>query len=429
VTDDIDRLRAAGRAFRVAGAHAPAPAATPARSAGPALVPATPPRRPSRLVLVPALATLVVVAGVAVGLGYGLRHAGPGGSGGLAAGGDDPTADPVVTPAAVPADPSADPSPALSPAGPIWLPPHATTTRDGLAAGVLVVPPGVTIDVRDEDGAALADPLTHYTYWAALGDGDLVTVPHVVVYGDFQGPFCALAGPEIDPVVGEYADAGRIALEYQDLSFLDNLYGNDSSFRAAQAVACADDVGLFREVHAAILAGQPAEEGAGFGDEFLRSDVILGALAGVADVDTGALLERYQACYDSGQAADFVTQVGQTSLAAAVAAVEVDGVPVHLPSDPAAIGPAVREAIEAALARHSAAGTEPSSAVASPGAELVAVPDVVGKSREEAEAILREAGFDVTVDVVYDLVGIVAEQNPAQDTPVPAGTTVTIRVI
>ncbi|MDG4822239.1 Stk1 family PASTA domain-containing Ser/Thr kinase [Asanoa sp. WMMD1127] len=65
--------------------------------------------------------------------------------------------------------------------------------------------------------------------------------------------------------------------------------------------------------------------------------------------------------------------------------------------------------------------------------ELTSVPNVVGKSREVAEALLREKGFDVNVEegrVVRDenLANLVTDQDPNGDVEKKKGTTVTIEV-
>jgi eukaryotic-like serine/threonine-protein kinase len=67
----------------------------------------------------------------------------------------------------------------------------------------------------------------------------------------------------------------------------------------------------------------------------------------------------------------------------------------------------------------------------SAGPGQVSVPTVAGQSREEAEAALREAGLDVTVEEVFsDTVdsGQVVDTSPAAGTLVERGTAVTLRV-
>jgi beta-lactam-binding protein with PASTA domain len=60
------------------------------------------------------------------------------------------------------------------------------------------------------------------------------------------------------------------------------------------------------------------------------------------------------------------------------------------------------------------------------------VPNVVGQSRENGEAALRNAGFEVVVEETETpdplQENLVLDQNPAGDTPAEPGSTVTIVV-
>ena len=63
--------------------------------------------------------------------------------------------------------------------------------------------------------------------------------------------------------------------------------------------------------------------------------------------------------------------------------------------------------------------------------EGVQVPSVTGKSKEEAESILKKAGFVVTVTQSYDSdvqSGYVISQSPEADSKAPEGSSITIRV-
>ena len=63
--------------------------------------------------------------------------------------------------------------------------------------------------------------------------------------------------------------------------------------------------------------------------------------------------------------------------------------------------------------------------------EGVQVPSVTGKSKEEAESILKKAGFVVTVTQSYDSAvqsGYVISQSPEADSKAPEGSSITIRV-
>ncbi|MHB8275990.1 MAG: DsbA family protein, partial [Dermatophilaceae bacterium] len=90
--------------------------------------------------------------------------------------------------------------------------------------------------------------------------------PTLDLYEDFQCPVCGQFEKAMGPSIASMAKAGEIKLVVHTLSFLDTNLKNDSSSRSANAVACAADAGRFLEYHAAVFAGQPTQEGAGYTD-------------------------------------------------------------------------------------------------------------------------------------------------------------------
>lgn len=140
--------------------------------------------------------------------------------------------------------------------------------------------------------------------------------PHLVVYSDFQCPWCARyhenLGAEFDRLVA----AGEITMEHRALFSLGEQLGNDSSTRAAEAAACADLPGVdrFPQALSALYAAQPVKEGDGFSAQTLREKVP--AAAGIK----GAALNGYQRCLDDRAMLGFVQAVdtaGRVSLRAA----------------------------------------------------------------------------------------------------------------
>ena len=108
------------------------------------------------------------------------------------------------------------------------------------------------------------------------------------------------------PQIRTLADAGQIKLVYHMMSFLDANLGNDSSTRAANAAACAADAGKFLQYHAAVFAGQPTQEGAGYTNAQLTQ---FAKTAGI----TGSALTTWQQCATSAQHAQYVTDVETAS--------------------------------------------------------------------------------------------------------------------
>ncbi|MBK5249439.1 MAG: thioredoxin domain-containing protein [Actinomycetales bacterium] len=71
----------------------------------------------------------------------------------------------------------------------------------------------------------------------------------LVVYSDYQCPFCALWVQDSQPTVMEYVAAGDLRIEWRDV----NVYGPDST-RAAQAAYAAGLQGKFWEYHDSLFA-------------------------------------------------------------------------------------------------------------------------------------------------------------------------------
>jgi protein-disulfide isomerase len=126
--------------------------------------------------------------------------------------------------------------------------------------------------------------------------------PTMDAFEDFQCPTCGELERALGPEIRTLADSGQIKLVYHMMSFLDANLGNDSSTRAANAAACAADAGKFLQYHAAVFAGQPTKEGAGY------TDVQLTQFAQTAGI-TGTALTTWQSCATSAQHAKYVTDV------------------------------------------------------------------------------------------------------------------------
>lgn len=149
-------------------------------------------------------------------------------------------------------------------------------------------PVGVT---GGEGGGIVANPATAKS-----------NAPTLDLYEDFQCPTCGALENAMGPAMASMAKAGDIKLVIHTLSFLDDNLKNDSSKRAANAVACAADAGRFLEYHAAVFAAQPAQEGAGYTDAQLTQ---FAAQAGI----TGPALTTWQRCTTSGQHSQYVAAV------------------------------------------------------------------------------------------------------------------------
>lgn len=143
---------------------------------------------------------------------------------------------------------------------------------------------------------------------AAMGAGIVVnpgapsTVPTMDLYEDFQCPVCGRFEQLYGPQVTQLAAQNRVKLVVHMLSFLDDKLRNNSSNRAANAAACAADAGRFFPFHAAVFAGQPTQEGAGY------TDAQLAGFAQTAGI-TGPALQTWQSCYSAKRHNQYVASV------------------------------------------------------------------------------------------------------------------------
>jgi protein-disulfide isomerase len=166
------------------------------------------------------------------------------------------------------------------------------------------------------------------------------SAPLLVVYQDYQCPWCAYFDSVFSPTVRQAIAQNNVRVEYHTMNFLDQR--NDpasataeSSTRAAMGAVCADFAGVYDAYHDLVYANQPDTEGDGFTDELLRDQ--LPAQAGLS----GNALTSFQQCYDSGSARDFVVYTNAMAQQAGVKGTPtymLDGVQLNLdPNDPSSL--------------------------------------------------------------------------------------------
>ncbi|WP_436787345.1 DsbA family protein [Yinghuangia sp. YIM S10712] len=91
--------------------------------------------------------------------------------------------------------------------------------------------------------------------------------PVLTIYEDFRCPICHQVEETLGPTMQQMADAGQIRLDFHIASFLDRNLGGNGSKYAANAAACAQDVGKFKAYHDVLYANQPDESSDRFGDK------------------------------------------------------------------------------------------------------------------------------------------------------------------
>ncbi|MFG2355814.1 DsbA family protein [Streptomyces sp. NPDC048521] len=122
----------------------------------------------------------------------------------------------------------------------------------------------------------------------------------LTVWEDFRCPACQAFEMAYRPTLHELADAGKLRIEYHLVRLIDGNLGGSGSLRAANAAACAQDAGKFRDYHDVLYANQPKETDDAFGN-----DAKLIELAGkVKGLDTPA----FQKCVKDGTHNSWVTK-------------------------------------------------------------------------------------------------------------------------
>jgi protein-disulfide isomerase len=129
----------------------------------------------------------------------------------------------------------------------------------------------------------------------------------LVEYSDFQCPFCAQVVPTLKRVQQTYGDKVRIVWKNFPLTAI-----HPQAFGAAQAGRCAQEQGMFWELHDVLFANQQALQ-----PEALKTHAL------AAGLDPAA----FDACLDSGQHADAVQ--AQMDIAMALGVVSTPAVFVN----------------------------------------------------------------------------------------------------
>lgn len=143
------------------------------------------------------------------------------------------------------------------------------------ASGPAVAPSGV----RGKD--ALAIPVGP--------DGARSTL---AVWEDFRCPACKVFEVTYRPVLHELTEAGKLQVKYHLATLIDDNVGGHGSHRAANAAACAQDAGKFRQYHDVLYDNQPDETV----DDFGNNDKLIQLAGKVPGLDTPA----FRGCVTNG---------------------------------------------------------------------------------------------------------------------------------
>ncbi|MFF3398406.1 DsbA family protein [Streptomyces sp. NPDC002659] len=114
----------------------------------------------------------------------------------------------------------------------------------------------------------------------------------LTVWEDFRCPVCAQFENAFRDTIHDLEATGQVKVQYHLATIIDGNLGGSGSLRAANAAACAQDVGKFDAYHDVLYQNQPPETQDGFGE---NSRLI--ELAGkVEGLDTPA----FRSCVEDG---------------------------------------------------------------------------------------------------------------------------------
>ncbi|MEV0188624.1 DsbA family protein [Kitasatospora purpeofusca] len=143
-----------------------------------------------------------------------------------------------------------------------------------------------------------------------IGDKNLVipvgsdNSPAVLtVYEDPRCPACGTFEREFSSTISQLEDAGKIYTNYHIVSFIDRAVQGKGSRYGANALACAQDAGHFRDYHDVLYRNQPDETSDAFGDK--ATLISLGKQ--VNGLDTPA----FEACVNNSTYSGWVSAVQQ----------------------------------------------------------------------------------------------------------------------
>ncbi|MEW2619666.1 thioredoxin domain-containing protein [Streptomyces sp. NPDC048106] len=114
----------------------------------------------------------------------------------------------------------------------------------------------------------------------------------LTIWEDFRCPACQAFEAAYRPTLHELTDAGKLRIDYHLVRLIDGNLGGTGSLRAANAAACAQDAGKFRDYHDVLYANQPKETD----DAFASNDKLITLAGKVGGLDTPA----FRKCVNGG---------------------------------------------------------------------------------------------------------------------------------
>ncbi|OYP18150.1 hypothetical protein CFC35_29690 [Streptomyces sp. FBKL.4005] len=173
----------------------------------------------------------------------------------------------------------------------------------GLAAVIGVVAANAGKDKTDDAGPVVAPSGAQGKDSLAIPVGKDGAKSTLTIWEDFRCPACQAFEVAYRPTLHELADAGKLRIEYHLVRLIDGNLGGSGSLRSANAAACAQDAGKFRDYHDVLFANQPQETD----DAFANNDKLIQLAGKVKGLDTPA----FQKCVKDGTHDSWVEKANQ----------------------------------------------------------------------------------------------------------------------
>ncbi|MGX1884347.1 DsbA family protein [Streptomyces sp. NPDC055287] len=163
----------------------------------------------------------------------------------------------------------------------------------GLAAVVGILAANAGSDGDDDSASAVVAPEGTDAKGDPLIPVGATDAPSTLtVWEDFRCPACAQFENAFRDTIHELEAAGQIKVQYHLATLIDGNMGGSGSLNAANAAACAQDVGKFVPYHDVLYQNQPPEP-----DDAFSKDSRLIELAGKVD---GLVTEPFKQCVSDG---------------------------------------------------------------------------------------------------------------------------------
>ncbi|MGN5378353.1 DsbA family protein [Streptomyces lasalocidi] len=114
----------------------------------------------------------------------------------------------------------------------------------------------------------------------------------LTVWEDVRCPACQAFETAYRPTLHQLVDSGKLRIEYHLVRLIDGNLGGTGSLRGANAVACAQDAGKFRDYHDVLYTNQPKETD----DAFSSNDKLIELVGKVHGLVTPA----FRTCVNDG---------------------------------------------------------------------------------------------------------------------------------